>query len=501
MSGIYGYGQKKIKQAKDAIGSFVDAGRAIIRRIFPNEKPKPEVVIAIKDYNPVKGEKGTAFKKGDRFNFVKKQDANTNWWHVVPEGQKDGKVFAPSNYLIRERDMPDYELISFNTDRNRAETLLKSAELENGSFIIRADTSNFNCPNLELKLSFKDVHINNGTAYPHFKIMKFDKEYMIENGKNSFKSISELVEHYADYRHTTNIALKYSVKKKSSVMLWDYKNRKIEKGEPLGKGYFGEVFKGTLFGNEIVALKTPNLQRMDAEDFLKEAEIARYCKHPHVLETIGICSSPYYILTEYMAKGNLKKYFETNDLSAEQCLSIARKIASGMEYLAGLQIVHRDLAARNILIGETLDIIKISDFGLARSLETQKYYTTCKEAFPIRWTAPEGIVLFQEGIVPTKEGKIEYAVDVWSFGVVLWEIYTNGKEPYEGISDADLFAALTKSEPLLRLPKPEKCPQEVYDKMLECWNLDKHARPSFSDLHSFLSQLSGEEPAAAAAAA
>ncbi|GMR51502.1 hypothetical protein PMAYCL1PPCAC_21697, partial [Pristionchus mayeri] len=176
------------------------------------------------------------------------------------------------------------------------------------------------------------------------------------------------------------------------------------------------------------------------------------------------------------------------ELSPRECLSVAKKIAGGMEYVASMRIVHRDLSARNILVGETIDDIKISDFILARTLAHSRYYITYKEAFPIRWTAPEAIVIFQS-IVPVKEGRITAAADVWSFAVVMWELYTNGQEPYGEINCEELYHVLTEN--YYRLAKPDKCPAEIYAKMLECWHFDPNARPTFYELHQFLSLQMG----------
>ncbi|GMR39049.1 hypothetical protein PMAYCL1PPCAC_09244, partial [Pristionchus mayeri] len=216
------------------------------------------------------------------------------------------------------------------------------------------------------------------TTFDHCLILRQKNSYMVyhvDEEEQSFETLSQLVDHYAGSGITTNvlvclcvflpdrrtkstISLSFSINRHEYVLAnWDHKNNKIEKGQLIGDGFFGKTFKGVILDNEVVALKTPNLRRMNADEFINEAQIAWPCKHPNVLETIGICTRRYYIITEYMANGNLKKYFENNELSLENCLSISRKVASGMEYLASMHIVHRDLAARSILIRETLDVI------------------------------------------------------------------------------------------------------------------------------------------------
>ncbi|GMS94395.1 hypothetical protein PENTCL1PPCAC_16570, partial [Pristionchus entomophagus] len=355
-----------------------------------------------------------------------------------------------------------------------------------------------------LALSVKSKRSSNPIV--RFLIRREGSAFRVDTGNKSFNTLKELVEHYADRLNKSNMRLSFSVEKDQLVTRWEYNAEVIVKGDRLDGGSYGEVFKGTLFGTEIVALKYPDLTRLEAEDFMKEAEISRPCRHPNVLETFGVCRSQLFILTEYMKHGDLQKYLQRNgEISTAQCLSIAQKIASAMEYLHSMKIVHRDLAARNILVGETIDTIKVADFGFARSLRDTGYYFTQTEAFPLRWTAPEAYVIY-EGIVNTKQGQITNAADVWSFGIVLWELYSKGQLPYRDIATDAMYVMLTENN--YRLPRPAKCPEAIYAKMLECWNLDRKARPTFADLHSFLlaqpdgdEEMPEEEPAAAADAA
>ncbi|GMS99192.1 hypothetical protein PENTCL1PPCAC_21367, partial [Pristionchus entomophagus] len=193
-----------------------------------------------------------------------------------------------------------------------------------------------------------------------------------------------------------------------------------------------QVFAGILVGVGTVALKYMKIDD-NVDSFMDEADIARKCDHPNIIQTIGVCFDPPSIITE-------------SSLSPVDCLKVAKhvcsqfvsmlqtkfyKISFGMIYLESVGIVHLDLAARNILIGKTIDTIKyitlciissfsiqITDFGLSRRLENKNYYSTVKNNFPVSWTAPEGIVL-GNAVVPSKKGKLDHKSDVWSFGVVL----------------------------------------------------------------------------------
>jgi len=142
-----------------------------------------------------------------------------------------------------------------------------------------------------------------------------------------------------------------------------------------------------------------------------------------------------------------------------------------MEYLASHHYVHRDLAARNCLVGDNLSV-KISDFGLSRDVYAADYYRIqSKSLLPVRWMPPEGILY----------GKFTTASDVWSFGVVLWEIYSYGLQPYYGYSNQEVIEMIRSRQ---LLPCPEDCPSRMYAFMVECWHEVPTRRPSFAEIHS-----------------
>ncbi|TMS01176.1 Ephrin type-B receptor 4, partial [Larimichthys crocea] len=156
-----------------------------------------------------------------------------------------------------------------------------------------------------------------------------------------------------------------------------------------------------------------------------------------------------------------------------------RGIASGMKYLSEMSYVHRDLAARNILINSNL-VCKVSDFGLSRFLQENSsdptYTSSLGGKIPIRWTAPEAIAF----------RKFTSASDVWSYGIVMWEVMSFGERPYWDMSNQDVINAIEQD---YRLPPPPDCPTHLHQLMLDCWQKDRSARPRFADLVSALDKL------------
>ncbi|XP_075876660.1 ephrin type-B receptor 4a-like [Nelusetta ayraudi] len=262
---------------------------------------------------------------------------------------------------------------------------------------------------------------------------------------------------------------------------------KIE--EVIGAGEFGEVCRGRLKipgkKENYVAIKTLKGGYTDKQrrDFLSEASIMGQFQHPNIIHLEGIitASCPVMILTEFMENGALDSFLRLNDsqFTPIQLVGMLRGIASGMKYLAEMSYVHRDLAARNILINSNL-VCKVSDFGLSRFLQENSsdptYTSSLGGKIPIRWTAPEAIAF----------RKFTSASDVWSYGIVMWEVMSFGERPYWDMSNQDVINAIEQD---YRLPPPPDCPTHLHQLMLDCWQKDRSARPRFADLVSALDKL------------
>ncbi|XP_056300641.1 high affinity nerve growth factor receptor isoform X2 [Pseudoliparis swirei] len=277
------------------------------------------------------------------------------------------------------------------------------------------------------------------------------------------------------------------IKRRDIVLKWE-----------LGEGAFGKVYLAECANlspdsdKMLVAIKTlKDANESTRQDFQREAELLTVLQHQHIVRFYGVCTDgePLAMVFEYMRHGDLNRFLRAHgpdahileeakmpplgQLTVPQMLHIAAQIASGMVYLASLHFVHRDLATRNCLVGEGL-VVKIGDFGMSRDIYSTDYYRVGgRTMLPIRWMPPESIMY----------RKFTTESDIWSFGVVLWEIFTYGKQPWYQLSNSEAIECITQGR---ELERPRTCPKEVSLLMQGCWQTEPQQRMVIKDIHSRL---------------
>ncbi|XP_057223512.1 tyrosine-protein kinase Fer isoform X2 [Malurus melanocephalus] len=314
----------------------------------------------------------------------------------------------------------------------------------------------------------------------HFIIQYADNQYRFEG--TGFPTIPQLIEHH----YTT----KQVITKKSGVVLlnpvvkdkkWVLNHEDVTLGELLGKGNFGEVYKGTLKDKTPVAVKTckEDLPQELKIKFLSEARILKQYDHPNIVKLIGVCTQrqPIYIVMELVPGGDFLSFLrkKKDELKTKQLVRFSLDAASGMAYLESKNCIHRDLAARNCLVGES-NILKISDFGMSRQEDDGVYSSSGLKQIPIKWTAPEAL----------NYGRYTSESDVWSFGILLWETFSLGVCPYPGMTNQQAREQVEKG---YRMSAPQKCPEEIYKIMQRCWDYKPENRPKFSEIQKELSSI------------
>lgn len=292
-------------------------------------------------------------------------------------------------------------------------------------------------------------------------------------------------------------------KSASSASPWEFTRSRLRLQTLIGEGNFGQVWKAEAEdicgcqGTLLVAVKTvkDGAAAKEKQELLREMRIMQQVgPHPNVVALLGCCTEqePFLLIMEYVMYGRLLTFLrdhrshqtyynystDSEALTSRDLTTFAYCVAKGMEYIYSKGVVHRDLAARNVLVDHN-KLCKVADFGLSRSVRDtagEMYEQRVKGALPIRWMAPESLI---QSIFTQKS-------DVWSFGILVWEIVTLGSTPYPGMEAREVMRRVKDGH---RLERPSHCRPEFYRLMSRCWHSDPQRRPDFGELKSELGQL------------
>ncbi|NXS02114.1 LYN kinase, partial [Oxylabes madagascariensis] len=384
------------------------------------------IVVALYPYDGIH-EEDLSFKKGEKLKVI---EESGEWWRAKSlTTRKEG--FIPSNYVAKVNTLETEELNCACVDSvDFCYLLMSIPSLSTGSY----------------SLSIRDYDPEHGDVIKHYKIRK---SFPVPPPKVTAPTIACLPA--VPYLH------------RSKKLFPEYSA--------------GNYWKSYYHNSTKVAVKTLKPGTMSAQAFLEEANLMKTLQHDKLVRLYAVVTKeePIYIITEFMAKGSLLDFLKSDEgskLLLPKLIDFSAQIAEGMAYIERKNYIHRDLRAANVLVSDLL-MCKIADFGLARVIEDNEYTAREGAKFPIKWTAPEAI----------NYGSFTIKSDVWSFGILLYEIVTYGKIPYPGMSNSDVMVALQRG---YRMPRMETCPAELYDIMKTCWKDKAEERPTFDYLQSVL---------------
>uniref|UniRef100_A0A2I3NI08 Tyrosine-protein kinase n=1 Tax=Papio anubis TaxID=9555 RepID=A0A2I3NI08_PAPAN len=426
--------------------------------------PGTQCITKCEHTRPKPGE--LAFRKGDVVTILEACE-NKSWYRVKHHTSGQEGLLAAG--ALREREAlstdPKLSLMPwFHGKISGQEAVQQLQPPEDGLFLVRESARHPG--DYVLCVSF-------GRDVIHYRVLHRDGHLTIDEAV-FFCNLMDMVEHYSKDKGAICTKLvrpkrKHGTKSAEEELAragWLLNLQHLTLGAQIGEGEFGAVLQGEYLGQK-VAVKNIKCD-VTAQAFLDETAVMTKMQHKNLVRLLGvILHQGLYIVMEHVSKGNLVNFLRTRGralVNTAQLLQFSLHVAEGMEYLESKKLVHRDLAARNILVSEDL-VAKVSDFGLAKA--ERKGLDSSR--LPVKWTAPEAL----------KHGKFTSKSDVWSFGVLLWEVFSYGRAPYPKMSLKEVSEAVEKG---YRMEPPEGCPGPVHVLMSSCWEAEPARRPPFRKL-------------------
>ncbi|KAJ3596472.1 hypothetical protein NHX12_002879 [Muraenolepis orangiensis] len=416
------------------------------------------------------------FCKGDILTIIL-ATKDSNWYKAKNCAGKEGTI--PVNYVQKREGVKSEGKLSLmpwfhgKISREQAEQLLSPPET--GMFLVRESTNYPGdytlCVSCEGKVE-------------HYRIIYKDGQLTIDM-EEYFENLIQLVDHYTE--NADGLCTKLINPKLEEGTLaakdafcksgWALNREELQLYDSIGKGEFGDVILGDYRGSK-VAVKCIK-HDATAQAFVAEASVMTQLRHNNLVQLLGVIleKGSLFIVTEFMTKGSLVDYLRSRGrivLDGHSLLKFSLDVSAAMEYLEVNNFVHRDLAARNVLVSDD-NVAKVSDFGMTK----EACSTQDMAKFPIKWTAPEAL---RDKLFSTKS-------DVWSYGVLLWEIYSFGRVPYPKIPLKDMVSHVEKG---YKMESPDGCPAVVYNTMKLCWSLDPCTRPTFHMLREMLKHIAAQ---------
>ena len=353
--------------------------------------------------------------------------------------------------------------------RVQAENLLIQSFNDIGSFLVR---------NSKNTSSGYAISVRN-TEMIHYAIEILQDGSFTIFPKKAFQTIPELILHYKMQADSLGIILKAPCKIQNTSMLreanadWEIERKAICLLMKLHIGKYAEMWIGKLNSTTEVTVKVCKPNSMAPSLLHDEISFMKKLRHPNVLQLYAVCTKeePIYIITELMKHGSLLGYLRDDNgllLKLPELLDVGEQVLNGMSYLEKNNYVHRNLATKSILVSENLTC-KVANFGLARSTSDGVFKGSRKEKLAIKWTAPEAAVYRH----------FTNKSDVWSFGILLYELITYGSVPYSEMNDDQILEEIQRG---YRMPGPVDCPDYLHEIMRDCWRDDPASRPTFESL-------------------